>query len=258
MGRRDSSRVAGPPRGEASGGALARWYECPMRAVVIQHEESEGLGLLGPALKAAGFELTHRFRGAHHDDVSVDLVVVLGGRMGVYEAAQHPFLLDERAVLAERLALDRPCLGVCLGAQLLASAAGAEVSPGKNGLEVGVAAVRMTRDAGLDPAFAGAGPKLTVAHWHADTFGPVPGAALLASSDRYTQQAFRVGRSYGLQFHAELTADAFGSWLQAGQDELRGAGKDPSQLQAQLGKLRGAEASLEALLTRLARALAGR
>ncbi len=228
----------------------------PMKAIILQHEQSEGEGLLGPALKRAGFQLVHRFRGVQHEDVEAPLVVVLGGRFGVHEAADHPFLLEERAVLAERLANGRPCLGICLGAQLLASAAGAENFKGKNGLEVGVGPVRWTRDAAADPVFSAAPPRLNVAHWHGDTFGPVPGATLLASTDRYSQQAFRLGRSYGLQFHLELTAEAFGQWLTAGAEELQAAGKDPEGLRAGLGKLKGAEAQAVALLERLAEALA--
>ncbi|NPC86452.1 type 1 glutamine amidotransferase, partial [Pyxidicoccus fallax] len=118
-----------------------------MRAVVFQHEEHEGPGLLGPALEAAGFSLVTRFRSVRREDVSADLVVVMGGPMGVYEADQHPFLHEEQSLLTERLANELPCLGICLGAQLLASAAGAEVFPGKNGFEVGVAPVRWTQDA---------------------------------------------------------------------------------------------------------------
>jgi GMP synthase (glutamine-hydrolysing) len=227
-----------------------------VKAVLYQHQRNEGEGRLGPALEAAGFELVHRFRGTQHDDVEAALVVVLGGPMGVYEADLHPFLHEERAVLAERLASDRPCLGLCLGAQLLASAAGAEVFPGRNGLEVGALPVRFTREAAEDPVFSAAPPRLLVPLWHRDTFSPVPGATLLASTDRYSQQVFRLGRSYGIQFHAELGADVFGQWLDEGREELAAAGKDVGLLQAPLGKLRGAEPALGELLQRLADQLA--
>jgi GMP synthase (glutamine-hydrolysing) len=227
-----------------------------LRAVIFQHEADQGEGQLGPALRGAGFELVHRFRGAHHDDVDAALVVVLGGPMGVYEADLHPFLHAERAVLAERLALDRPCLGLCLGAQLLASAAGADVFPGKNGLEAGPVPLRLTRDAAQDPVFAEVPPRLLVAQLHRDTFSPVPGATLLASTDRYSQQAFRLGRSYGLQFHAELTCADFGGWLDGAEAELAAAGRALAPLKAQLGKLQAAEPATAALLRRLALALA--
>ncbi|WP_338866366.1 glutamine amidotransferase-related protein [Myxococcus stipitatus] len=227
-----------------------------MRAVVYQHEEHEGVGLLGPALTEVGFTLVHRFRAVRREDVDAELVVVMGGPMGVYEADQHPFLRDELGILGERLANERPCLGICLGAQMLASAAGAEVFPGKNGFEVGVAPVRWTADAMKDPVIAGARPRTVVAHWHGDTYKAVPGATLLASTDRYSQQAFRLGASYGFQFHLELTARELGHWLELGADDLRQRGKDLAELRAQLPKLQSAERENTELLERLARHLA--
>lgn len=224
-----------------------------MRAVVMQHEENEGPGLLGPALEAAGFTLVKRFRGVKREDVDAELVVVLGGAMGVYEADRHPFLGEELALLAERLALSRPVLGICLGAQLLAAAGGSEVFLGKNGLEVGVAPVRWTKEGQADPVLAGVRPRTTVAHWHQDTFKPVPGAVLLASTDRYSQQAFRLGDSYGFQFHLELTADEFERWLAHGEEELVELyEKDMNELRSQLPKLRAAEPENRELIERLA------
>lgn len=222
------------------------------KAIILQHEQHEGLELLEPALVAAGFTLIKRFRHVEREDLDAPLVVVLGGSMGVYDAHEHPFLSHELAFLSERLALNRPTLGICLGAQLLAAAAGATVSPGKNGLELGVAPVRLTAAAATDPVFQGLPPKLTVAHWHADTFTPVDGATLLASTDRYTQQAFRLGPSYGFQFHPEVTAQAFGQWLDQGAADLAKAGKKLDELKAPLGKLRAAEPALGDLLARLA------
>ncbi len=136
-----------------------------MRAVIYQHETNEGLGLLEPALKAGGFTLVKRFRGIdYREDVGAELLVVLGGDMSVSDTEQHPFLRDELAVLVERLAVDRPVLGVCLGAQLLASAAGSEVFRGKNGFEVGVAPLRWTVEGLADPVIKGVPAKTVVAH----------------------------------------------------------------------------------------------
>lgn len=223
-----------------------------MRAVVMQHEEHEGLGLFGPALQAVGFSLVKRFRTARHEDVEAELVVVLGGPMGVYEAERHPFIEEELRVLRERVALGRPVLGVCLGAQMLAAAAGSEVFLGKNGLEVGVGPVRWTKEGLADPVLAGVRPRTVVAHWHQDTYRPVPGATLLASTDRYTQQAFRLGDSYGFQFHLELSADDFDRWLTLGAEELELHEKKVDELRAQVPKLRSAEPELKELVERIA------
>jgi GMP synthase (glutamine-hydrolysing) len=228
-----------------------------VRAVIWQHEEHEGPGLLAKPLREAGYTLVTRFRDPRHEDLDAELVVVMGGAMSVTSMEAHPFLSEERAILSERLALDRPVLGICLGAQLLASAAGATVTRGKNGFEVGVAPVRWTKQGLEDAAARGMPAKQTFAHWHEDTWSPVPGATLLASTDRYTQQAFHLNRSYGLQFHPELTADAFASWLQAEAELLAADGKDVHELEAALPKLRSAEPQNAAFLEQLVRALRG-
>jgi GMP synthase (glutamine-hydrolysing) len=223
-----------------------------VRAVVLQHEQNEGLGLLERPLVDAGFSLTKRFRGVEHKDLDAELIVILGGSMSVWATDQHPFLKDELALLVERVALGRPCLGICLGAQLLAAAAGAQVSAGKNGVELGVAPVRWTKAGLEDPVIKGVSAKSVVAHWHEDTWTPVENATLLASTDRYTQQAFRLGDSYGFQFHLELSAALLEDWLRASADVLELYGKDQQELLAQLPKLKAAEAENVLLMERLA------
>jgi len=222
-----------------------------MRAIVLQHETHEHLGLLGPALAQAGFTVTRRFRDVEHADLQAELVVVLGGSMTVGDPA-HPFLAKEQAFLSERMSLDRPCLCICLGAQLFAAAAGASVFKGKNGMELGVAPVRWTKAGHDDPVLAGLPQKLNVAHWHEDTFDPVEGAQLLGSTDRYTQQALRRGNSYAFQFHLELDAAAWLEWVETSADTLRAAGKDVAALKADASKLKAAEPQLERLSEQLA------
>jgi GMP synthase (glutamine-hydrolysing) len=223
-----------------------------MRAVIFEHDEDTGIGQLGSALQQAGFTLVKRFRATRREDVDAELVVVTGGHMGVYDADQHPFLREEIALLSERLANERPCLGICLGAQMLAAAAGAEVFPGKNGLEVGALPVRWTQEGLKDPVIAGVRPRTIMAHWHQDTFKPVPDATLLASTDRYTQQAFRLGKSYGFQFHMELSAADLDRWLTQWSDTLVKHGKDVKELRSHVPKLKAAEAELTELQHRLA------
>lgn len=223
-----------------------------MRAVVFEHDEDAGVALFGPALQEAGFTLVKRFRTTKREDVDAELVVVMGGHMGVYEADQHPFLREEIALLSERLANERPCLGICLGAQMLAAAAGVEVFLGKNGMEVGALPVRWTAEALADPVIAGVRPRTVMPHWHQDTYKAVPGATLLASTDRYTQQGFRLGNSYAFQFHLELDAAGMDRWLTQWSDVLVKQGKDAQELRTQIPKLKAAAEELTDLRRRLA------
>lgn len=226
----------------------------PPLAVVIQHEEHEGPGLLRPALEGAGFQLALRHREVRDEDVRAPLVLVMGGPMGVYEASRYPFLLDELRLLRARLEARRPSLGICLGAQLLAAAAGARVYPGTHGWELGVMPISLTPDGRKDLAFAPLPASLDVAQWHEDTFDPVPGATLLASTERYPQQAFRIGSSYGLQFHPELTPEHLGSWLRAAPGDVKEAGRDVEAVEREdLPGLSAAQPAVRGLLDRLAR-----
>ncbi len=132
-------------------------------------------------------------------------LVVLGGPMGVGDTEQHPYLAGEIDLLAAATAAGIPVLGVCLGAQLLACALGGTVDRARTA-EVGIGSVALTAAGERDGVLGPSGPVLPVLHWHGDTFTIPPGAELLASSDRCVNQAFRLGRAYGLQFHVELDA----------------------------------------------------
>ena len=115
-------------------------------------------------------------------------------------------------------------LGVCLGAQLLAAAAGAAVYPGGRGFEVGWAPVSLSDDAAADPLLAGLPQSWTVLHWHGDTFDLPGGAVHLASSERYVNQAFRWGDSaWGFQFHVEVDGPAVEAFALDFPDEAAAA-----------------------------------
>ncbi|HUR05099.1 MAG TPA: type 1 glutamine amidotransferase [Nonomuraea sp.] len=137
----------------------------------------------------------------------LDVLVILGGPMGSLDDRDHWHLASERDPIARCVGQGRPVLGVCLGAQLLAAALGARVTRGP-AIEVGAGTATLTPDGLTDPVFGPSGPELPMVHWHEDTFELPEGGVLLASSEQYAHQAFRVGESYGLQFHVELDADA--------------------------------------------------
>ena len=174
---------------------------------LAQHAPFEGPGLIAPALADAGVELavTRLDLGQTLPDLGgVGGVVVMGGTMGVHDEAEHPWLVDERRWLVDAVEADLPVIGVCLGAQQLAYALGAEVITGP-APEIGTGSVTLTAEGTQDPVLGPDGPQLPAVHWHGDTFGIPSGATRLASSDRYENQAFRVGRRvYGLQFHVEV------------------------------------------------------
>ena len=138
-------------------------------------------------------------------------IVVMGGPMGAYEEDEHPWLAAEKRFLRQAVDRDVPVWGVCLGAQLLAASLGARVYKGEEA-EVGVLPVELTPAGADDPVFGGAPGRFSTLQWHGDSFDLPDGATLLASSPAYRNQAFRVGRSYGLQFHVEVTPALAAQW----------------------------------------------
>jgi GMP synthase (glutamine-hydrolysing) len=143
-----------------------------------------------------------------HDEVAG--AVVMGGPMNVDETERHPELGEEREWLAEAARREMPLLGICLGAQLLARALGAEVRPGE-GPELGYAPVEVLDDE--DPVLGGLAPSTTVLHWHGDVFDLPAGATHLARSARTEVQAFRSGNAWGVLFHPESDLALLEAWL---------------------------------------------
>jgi GMP synthase-like glutamine amidotransferase len=188
-----------------------------IRLLVIQPDADDPPGPLGDWLTAAGAEFDLVAPPADAVPAGLDGyagVVVLGGGMGANDDFDHPWLADVRRLLSAAVSRELPVLGICLGGQLLAVAAGGRVVVGEDGPEVGPHLVAK-RDLGwTDPLFAEVPLMPDVLHFHSDMIDRLPpNAVLLASASRYPNQAFRIGRcAYGLQFHIETTTDVVLEW----------------------------------------------
>lgn len=147
------------------------------------------------------------------DPLAPDLVVVMGGPMGVYEQDKYPFLAGEVQFLKARLAKDLPVLGICLGAQIIAAALGASVYKGRAGKEIGWAPLELSISGEIHPVRHLGGERTSMFHWHGDTFQLPRNAVLLASSMAYENQIFAVGNTLALQCHPEVTGPQLDKWL---------------------------------------------
>lgn len=192
----------------------------------IQHLAFEDLGILEDTFYELGYRI--RYFEAGVDDLKQalefeGLTIILGGPIGVYETEDYPFLKDEIEYLKQRLSKNLPTLGICLGAQLIAHALGAKVYAGPQ-KEIGWSSLQIN-DVKNNPLYVLGETK--VLHWHGDTFDLPEHAELLASSEIYPNQAFRVGTNIlALQFHVEVAADSMEKWLIGHTCELQKAGFD--------------------------------
>ncbi len=183
-------------------------------AIAIRHVHFEDLGLLGEALAGAGVRVEYREAGldqlAARELGAADLLVVLGGPIGVYEDDVYPFLSDEIEAVRFRLEHRLPTLGICLGAQIMARALGKRVYPSGT-KELGWAPVTLT-EAGRRSVLARL-EGLSVLHWHGDTFDLPDEARHLARTDAVANQAFAIGdHALALQFHLEAQAARLERW----------------------------------------------
>jgi GMP synthase (glutamine-hydrolysing) len=206
-----------------------------MRVLAIVHDLDAGPGVFAEAAAARGDRLDSwtlpRAEAAPGDPRGYDAVIALGGAAHPDQEPSHPWLAEEKALLGTLLAHGTPLLGVCLGAQLLAEAAGARARALRHP-EVGWYPVTVTADGVEDPLLGPLAPQFDAMQWHSYECPLPPGAVELARSERCLQ-AFRVNRAaWGIQFHAEVTLTDLLAWIEQERrpEELERLGLKPAEL----------------------------
>ena len=198
------------------------------KVVAIRHVPFEDLGAFAPELVKRNFDVQYldagidALRSPATDDA--ELLVVLGGPIGANQEDIYPFLTTELQTIESRIAANRPLIGICLGAQLMARSLGARVYPGP-AKEIGFAPIELT-SAGQESCLCEYEGSV-VLHWHGDTFDLPENSKQLASSAICENQAFIYGSSaIAFQFHPEAAGNQFETWLIAHNVELTDADID--------------------------------
>ena len=188
----------------------------PLRILVLQHIACEPPGVFEDVLHERGAAL----RRVELDEGEplpdwreFDAIVAMGGPMSTNDEVELPWLVDEKRTIGDAVRAGTPFWGVCLGVQLLAASLGARVYPGPEP-EVGLLPVTLTPEARHDTVFGEAPDDLVTLQWHGDTFDLPEGAVRLAGSPAYPNQAFRIARAYGVQFHLEVSSEMAREWAE--------------------------------------------
>jgi GMP synthase (glutamine-hydrolysing) len=223
------------------------------RAVVIEHDPSISLGNLEPVLRDAGYSIeVVDARSADFsaiDASSPDLVVVLGNDSGVYEKDRLTYIAHEEKWVADRLESKKPTLGVCFGAQIMASALGGEVYKGPT-TQIGYRSVEPTPAGANSPVAVFEG--VPVMQWHGDTFTLPDQVTRLAGSSDYENEAFAIDNwALAIQFHPEMTDEMYRQWLADGRESVAKQGLTEDELLAERARLnaRMQDASVHMLTT---------
>lgn len=194
-----------------------------MRIHIFQHVPFEGPGCITDWANTHHHTLTFTRWYEHSgqpDMAEVDFLIIMGGPMSVHDETVHPWLKMEKQCILQAIQAGKRVLGICLGAQLIASALGAKVYPNTQ-KEIGWFPV-VYSTAVLPPSLAVELPEAqTVFHWHGDTFDLPTGAVCFAATPVTRNQAFLLGHNVmGLQYHFEVTPDSLDGMIQHGMEEL--------------------------------------
>jgi GMP synthase (glutamine-hydrolysing) len=197
---------------------------------VLQHHPVENLGAIADSLEEAAlaWQYVRVFDGA---PIPADMkgaggLIVMGGPETVYQLDRYPYLRDEMRLIESALRDNKPILGVCLGAQLLAAVLGATVKRGES-REIGWYPVQLAAAANDDRLMRELPDEFMAAHWHSDVFELPSGAVALASSAKTAVQAFRFGnKAYGILFHAEITEQRLSKLVGEFGEDLKRVGID--------------------------------
>jgi GMP synthase (glutamine-hydrolysing) len=192
-----------------------------VRVLAIVHQPDAGPGVFGDTAQRCGWELQEWpiAEGGPPPDAmgNFQAVMVFGGAVNADQETAHPWLSNERQVLAALLARGMPLLGVCLGAQMLAEAAGARARRAA-APEIGWVQVQVSDAGTTDPLIGPLAPGVRAFEWHSYEF-PLPDGAVALARSSTCLQAFRLGETaWGIQFHAEVRAADASHWI----DEYRG------------------------------------
>ena len=185
-----------------------------METYIFQHVAFEGPGAILPYLESKGYHV-HLVKLYAGDPVpsslDVDFAVLMGGPMSALEEDKYPFMVEEKQLCRELFAADKPVLGVCLGAQIMANAFFAPIRQNPE------------KEIGFYPVTFENGFTVNAFHWHGETFDIPEYAESIAYSEACRNQGFKIGRSLGLQFHLETTAESLNSLLENCSEELETA-----------------------------------
>jgi GMP synthase-like glutamine amidotransferase len=195
-----------------------------LRIHYLQHVPFEGLGSIAEWVSLHGHELTTTqfFTDSTFPELAdIDWLIIMGGPMGVYDEEKYNWLVSEKRLIKKAIEADKTVIGICLGAQLIAKVLGANVYPNQY-KEIGWFPIQLSEEAIEKKLFKGFDKKLTVFHWHGDTFDLPANAIRLASSEACKNQAFLYNEKViGLQFHFEMTEPALKNMIENDNAELK-------------------------------------